>query len=532
MTFDYDYIVVGSGFGGSVAALRLAEKGYSVCVLEAGKRYRAEDFAESNWDLPKFLWLPQAACYGIQRMRFFKDVLILSGAGVGGGSLVYANTLLEPPEEFFRDPQWVDLDDDWKATLAPFYERASEMLGVVENTGFGKADEMLKDYAEELGRVDNWKPSRVGVFFGEPGVTVEDPYFDGKGPPRTGCVRQGHCMVGCKNGGKNSLDRNYLYLAEGLGVRIFPESEVTNIEPLPGGGYVVASRRTTGLWRRPRVTRTAKGVVVAAGVLGTLELLMRCRDRGTLPNLSPQLGKVIRTNSEVIAAATARNKDYDYSQGISVTSRLFVDEDTHVEVGRHPRGSDAMGLLATILVGPGSRITRPLKLVAAAIKNPLDFLKVLLPFGWAERTVSLIVMQTLDNAMELTYERRWYRPFKKVLRTYNPAGKPIPSYIEGANETAKAMAKRMDGIPRNAITEVLLGMPITVHILGGCAMAEDADRGVVDKTAKVFGYDDLYVVDGSLVSANLGVNPGLTITALAEYAMSNVPAREERPGSW
>ncbi len=522
MAFDFDYIVIGSGFGGSVAALRLAEKGYSVCVLEAGKRYRAQDFPETNWDARKFLWMPDALCYGIQRFRMFKDVFVLSGAGVGGGSLIYANTLLEPPPSFYRDPQWTDLDDDWEATLAPHFARASQMLGVVDNEWFGKADEMLKDFATEIGREEHWQPSRVGVFFGEPGVTVPDPYFDGKGPDRTGCDLGGHCMVGCRTGGKNSLDRNYLYLAEQLGVKIVPESEALGIEPLDSGGYAVTSRRTTGM-RHPQLTRTARGVVLAAGVLGTLELLLRCRDDGLLPRLSDRLGKVVRTNSEVIAAATARDDSVDYSKGICITSSLYVDDGTHVVVGRYPNGSDAMGLLATILVGPGGRVGRPLKFISAALSRPLDFFRVLLPFGWARRSIILTVMQPMDNAMEFTPGRRWYWPFRKTLCSHNPAGKPIPTYIPGANRTAKGIAKRMKGIPRNAITEVLFSMPITAHILGGCTMGRDRDHGVVDKEGKVFGYDELYVTDGSLVSANLGVNPSLTITALAEYVMSRIP---------
>ncbi len=523
MAYDYDYLVIGSGFGGSVSALRLAEKGYSVCVLEAGKRFRAEDFPETNWDAKKFLWMPAAFCYGIQRMRFFKDVFVLSGAGVGGGSLVYANTLLEPPDSFYEDPQWNGLDDDWKATLAPHFERAAKMLGVVENTWFGRADDVLKEVAKDFGLQKNWNPSRVGVFFGEPGETVPDPYFDGKGPPRTGCDLKGHCMVGCRNGGKNSLDRNYLHLAEGLGVEIVPESEAILIEPLPEGGYAVTSRRTTGL-RHPETTRTAKGVVLAAGVLGTLELLLRCKEMSLLPKISKRLGKVVRTNSEVIAAATARDDSYDYSKGVCITSGLFVDENTHVEVGRYPEGSDAMGLLASLLVGPGGRITRPLKLVLEALKKPGDFLRVLLPFNWARRTVILTVMQTLDNDMDIEFDRPWYWPFGKMLRTRNKTGKPIPTFIPEANETAEAFARRMNGIPRNALSEVLLSTPITAHILGGCAMGVSPEDGVVDKQGRVFGYDEMYAVDGSVVSANLGVNPSLTITALSEYIMSKVPA--------
>jgi cholesterol oxidase len=525
----YDYIVIGSGFGGSVAALRLAEKGYSVCVIESGKRWRAEDFPRTNWRFWKFLWAPALRCYGIQRIQPLNDVLVLGGSGVGGGSLIYANTLFVPPDVFFDDPRWKGLVPDWKAELAPHYETAKRMLGVVTNPRFWPTDDMLRDYAEEIGRAAHFKATDVGVFFGPPGVTVPDPYFGGRGPARTGCTMTGHCMVGCRDGGKNSLDRNYLYLAEGLGVEIVPEHKVVDVKPDGHGVYAVTARKTTGLPRRRESVWRARGIVFAAGVLGTLELLMRCRDKGSLPDLSPRLGHVVRTNSEVLAGVTSR-KNQQHSLGVSITSSVFVNDATHIELVRYPKGSDLMSIFAGLMTDGGGRIPRALRSLGTVARHPLQFLRIRIPYNWGRNSVILLVMQTLDNFLTVSRKRRWWAFFRKGLASKN-GGRRIPTYIPEANQALRGMARRMDAIPQNALTEVLINMPMTAHILGGCIIGKDRDSGVVDARHRVFGYDNMYITDGSAVPANMGVNPSLTITAMAERAMSFIPpkAKSEEP---
>ena len=522
----YDYIVIGSGFGGSVAALRLAEKGYSVCVLEAGKRWRAEDFPKTNWRFWKFLWAPALRCFGIQRIHLLDDVLVLGGSGVGGGSLVYANTLFVPPDVFFEDPQWRGLVPDWKAELAPHFGTSKRMLGVVTNPRFWPSDHMLRDYAREIGRENHFRAAEVGVFFGPPGVTVPDPYFGGKGPARTGCTMTGHCMVGCRDGGKNSLDRNYLHLAEGLGVEIVSEHKVVDVRPDAAGGYAVTAVRTTGLPGRGRQVRKAGGVIFAAGVLGTLELLMRCRDRGSLPRLSGRLGHVVRTNSEVLAGVTSR-RNQQHSLGVSITSSLFVNDSTHIELVRYPKGSDVMSIFAGPMTDGGGRIPRRLRLLGTILRHPLHFLRIRIPFGWGRNSVILLVMQTLDNYLTVSRKRRWWALFRRGLASKN-SGKRIPAYIPEANQALRGMARRMNAIPQNALTEVLLNIPMTAHILGGCIIGSDRDHGVIDSRHRVFGYENMYVTDGSAVPANMGVNPSLTITAMAERAMSFIPPKRER----
>lgn len=521
---SYDYIVVGSGFGGSVSALRLAEKGYSVCVIESGKRWQPQDFPRTNWAFWKFLWVPALSCYGIQRLQFLSDVLIVAGSGVGGGSLIYANTLLEPPDAFFNDPQWKNLETDWKADLAPHYATAKRMLGAVTNPRFWPTDHMLKDYAREIGREEHFKPSEVGVFFGKSGETAPDPFFGGKGPPRTGCTHTGHCMVGCRDGGKNSLDRNYLYLAEGLGVRIIPEHKVIDIQPSGDGGYRVTFKKVTGVGPRAKQSLQAKGVILAAGVLGTLELLLRCRERGSLDRLSPILGEIARTNSEVLAGVTAKKNTDTHSYGVSITSSLFVNDRTHVQLVRYPAGSDLMGLFGGVITDGGGRIPRPLKHIGMCLRHPLWFLRTLSLLGWGRKTIVLLVMQTLDNHITIRLKRCWWALFRKVLAS-STDGDAIPTYIPEANAAVRGMAKRMNGIPQNAITESLFNIPMSAHILGGCVMGRDAGSGVIDKYHRVFGYDNMYVVDASAIPANLGVNPSLTITAMAERAMSQIPPK-------
>jgi cholesterol oxidase len=519
----YDYIVIGSGFGGSVAALRLAEKGYSVCVVESGKRWRPRDFPRTNWKFWKFLWAPSVLCTGIQRIHLLNDVLVLGGSGVGGGSLVYANTLFVPPDVFFEDPQWKGLVPDWKTELAPHYATAKKMLGVVTNPKFWPTDHMLKDYARGIGRQDHFKATDVGVFFGTPGVDVPDPYFGGRGPARRGCTMSGHCMVGCRDGGKNSLDRNYLYLAEGLGAKIIPENKVIDVKRGTGGDYVVTARKTTGPYPKKKSELRARGIVFAAGVIGTLDLLMRCKERGSLPELSGQLGHVVRTNSEVLAGVTSR-RNQQYCLGVSITSSVFVNDTTHIELVRYPKGSDVMAAFAGLMTDGGGRIPRPLRFVGNVLRHPLQFLRLRIPVNWGRNSVILLVMQTLDNYLTVSRRRRWWAFFRKGLISKN-GGKRIPTYIPEANQAVRGMAERMNAIPQNALTEVLLNIPMTAHILGGCIIGKDKDHGVIDTHHRVFGYDNMYVTDASAVPANMGVNPSLTITAMAERAMSLVPPK-------
>ena len=521
----HDFLIIGSGFGGSVSALRLAEKGYTVAVLEAGVRYRAEDFPRTNWNLFKFLWAPALRCFGIQRITLLSDVLILSGTGVGGGSLVYANTLLTPPAPFYQDPQWAGMDD-WEARLAPHYATAKRMLGAVRNEKMTPADRVLKEVADAAGCGHTFRMQDVGVFFGEPEVTVPDPYFDGRGPDRTGCRHCGGCMVGCRHDAKNTLDKNYLHLAEGLGVEIFPETTATLVRPTTDG-YAVETRRTTAWLPGGRRIFEARRVIFSGGVLGTLPLLFRCREAGTLPHLSPMLGARVRTNSETLTGATARRGDVDYSEGVAITSSIYPDEVTHVEPVRYPAGSDVMNLLTTPLTDPAPRIRRVFKWMGNLLRHPLDSLRVLWPFGWAKRTVILLVMQTLDNSIRVFQRRRWWWPFTKSLVSEpEQARARVPVTVPQAQPITRLLAEKMNGIPQSAINEVLLNTGITAHILGGCVIGPDPSQGVVDGQGRVFGYEGLYVADGSIIPANLGVNPSLTITALTEHLMDRIPPKD------
>lgn len=525
--FDFDFAIVGSGFGGSVSALRLSEKGYSVAVLEMGRRWGKDDFPRTTWNVRKYLWRPWLGMYGILQMTLVKDAFFLHGAGVGGGSLVYANTLLVPPDEAFRDPRWVGLD--WKAALAPHYATAKRMLGATESAVVVETDRMLKEVAEEMGRGHTWHKATVGVYFGEPGKTVPDPFFGGEGPERTGCTLCGGCMVGCRVGAKNTLDQNYLYLAEKKGAVVQPESRVLDVRPLEGGGYELTIERSTGLLH-PRRKLRVRGVVVSAGSYGTVDLLMRCKERGSLPRLSDQLGHYLRTNSEALLGVRSRKPDVDYSRGIAITSGVFVDDKTHIEVVRYPAGSDALAPLATVLTEGGGRMPRWLRWIGTALRHPLQFLRTVVPFGWAKKTAILLVMQPVDNHLRYRLRRRWYWPFSKKLDSAPGAGEPAPTYIPVANLVAKKLAARMDGVPQSGLLEVLLDKASTAHILGGCPIGLAPEDGVVDPQSRAFGYEDLYVIDGSVIPANLGVNPSLTITAMAEHAMTHVPARGERTG--
>ena len=523
----YDVLIVGSGFGGSVAALRMAEKGYKVAVLEAGKRYRTEDFPRTNWNVRRSLWMPKLFCHGTLRLTLLRDVLVGSGAGVGGGSLIYANTLPIPRPDVFTRPEW-PAGLDWRQALAPHYANAKRMLGATVNPFLTQADRVLKECAEEIGKGDTFHATEVGVFFGEPGKSVPDPYFGGAGPDRSGCTFCGGCMVGCRHNAKNTLDKNYLFLAEKLGVDIYPETQVDRIEQAKGGGYRLETFRPTSLVRRRRTEWTAPIVMLAAGVLGTVDLLLAARDNAWLPGVSGAVGKRVRTNSETIVAATARGKDVDFTEGVAITSSIYPDEITHIEPVRYPRGSDLIGLLAKPLTDGGPGASRPLRFLAACFARPGDFARSLLPFGWARRTILLLVMQVADNQLELVRRRRWYWPFGRALNSRESAiaGKRNQSYIPIANDMARRVAARIGGWPASSINEVLFDIPSTAHILGGACVGSDRETAVCDVHNQVFGHPGLYVVDASAIPVNLGVNPSLTITALAEHAMSHVPDRQ------
>ncbi len=412
VAYDFDYLVIGSGFGGSVSALRLSEKGYSVGVLERGKRWRTQDFPKTNWNVRKFLWAPLVRCFGIQAITLLRDVMILHGCGVGGGSLVYANTLLVPPDAVFDDPRWSVLGN-WKEDFAPHYATAQQMLGVTTAPCPTETDLMLREIAEDLGRGDTYHPTEVGVFFGEPGQTVPDPYFGGRGPERTGCIQCGGCMVGCRHGAKNTLDKNYLYLAEQLGTQVIPESEVLDIRELPEGGYEVETRKITDWVFKRRRTFRARGIVLSGGVLGTVPLLLKCKQRGSLARLSDRLGTYVRTNSEAITGARSRRRDVDYSHGIAIASGFHPTPETHVEMVRYGDGQDFMSLLTTVQAGGGPPWPRPLRWVGQVVRHPLKLLRILNPFGFARRTGILLVMQYLPSHMSLRLRRRWYWPFRR-----------------------------------------------------------------------------------------------------------------------
>ena len=521
---DVDWVVVGSGFGGSVAALRLAEKGYSVRVLEAGRRFEDEDFATSTWNLRRFLFSPRLGMRGILRMTAFKDVVILSGAGVGGGSLVYANTLYVPPKGFFGAAAWRDLAD-WEDELDEHYATAKRMLGAADVPFESDADRLLREVGEDMGVADTYARPTVGVYFGEPGETVDDPFFGGEGPRRTGCVRCGACMVGCRFNAKNTLMKNYLYLAEQRGVEIEAERTVMDVKPVgaPDGsdGYEVTSVRTGAWVRRKERPIRARGVVLAGGALGTNLLLRRCKERGSLPRVSDRLGHRVRTNSEALLAVTAKPGQFDFADTVAISSSIYPDEDTHVENVTYGRAGDAMALLFTLLTEEGTRLTRPLRWVREIARHPLHALSLAFPRKWSERTIILLVMQTLDNSLRL----RPIRVGKRILlQTEQDPDNPNPTFIPAANRAAEALAKRMEGIAQSNIGEALLNTPATAHILGGAVIAGDPSEGVVDEGHRVFGYEGLLVSDGSVVPANPGVNPSLTITALAERALAQVPA--------
>ena len=527
---DYDVVIIGSGFGGSVSALRLVEKGYKVAVIEAGARFEDEDFAETSFDLKKFLFRPEIGCYGIQRIDAVRDSLILAGAGVGGGSLVYANTLYEPLGAFYKDEQWRDITD-WKDELAPYYDQAKRMLGVVENPLRTPSDDVMEKVANDLGVGDTFHPTPVGVFFGGPdaqrGEHVEDPYFGGAGPDRNTCIACGGCMTGCRYNAKNTLTKNYLYLAEQRGAKVMALTTVTRVEPGAEGGYDVTIKFTKAKRPSAKSTRTitAGQVIFAAAAIGTQKLLHRMKVEGHLPELSDRLGYLSRTNSEAILGAIAPDRSIDYSYGIAITSSFHPDEDTHVEPCRYGKGSNAMAMMQTVLTDgdvPGARWQTWLKELWREKRNVRSLYDLK---HWSERTVVALVMQTLDNSIT-TYPVKIPGTKKWVLTSRQGHGKPNPTWIPIANKVVRKMAAVMGGTAGGSIGEPF-NMPMTAHFIGGCVIATSPEKGVVDPYQRVFGHPGLHIADGSAISANLGVNPSLTITAQAERAMSFWPNKGE-----
>ncbi|MEU4529259.1 GMC family oxidoreductase [Micromonospora ureilytica] len=529
----YDVVVIGSGFGGSVTALRLAEKGYSVVVLEAGRRFADDEFPQTSWRARRFLWAPKLGCYGIQRLTLLRPadrrsgggVLVLSGAGVGGGSLVYANTLYEPLPAFYDDPQWRDITD-WRDELAAHYDQAKRMLGVTTYPVHTGADRAMRAVAERMGVGHTFHATPVGVHIGRPGQRVADPYFGGAGPERTGCLHCGSCMTGCRHGAKNTLVKNYLWLAERLGVTVRPLTTVTAVRPAEGGGYEVHTERTGAWLRKGRQVIHADQVVFAAGALGTQRLLHAMRADASLPGLSSRLGELTRTNSEAILGASvsrqrARSERLDYTEGVAITSSFHPDPQTHVEPVRYGRGSNAMGLLQSLLVDGGPHRVR--RWLGSIVRQPGLAARMLSVRGWSERTVIALVMQSVDNSLTT----RWRRgPLGSGLVTGPGHGTPSPTWIPAGNTAVRLLADEIGGTPGGSLTEPF-DIPVTAHILGGAVIGATPADGVIDPWHRVYGHAGLHVVDGAAVSANLGVNPSLTITAQAERAMSFWPNKGE-----
>jgi cholesterol oxidase len=517
---SFDYVVIGSGFGGSVSAMRLSEKGYSVAVIEQGRDFKDKDFPKTNWNVKNYLWLPLLHFFGFQKMSVFKDVLILSGTGVGGGSLVYANTHMTPPDTFFSNPQWSRFNQ-WKTVLKPFYDKARFMLGSAPAPSDGPEDKVLKEIANDMGRGDSFHGVDVGVYFGDP-KEKKDPYFKGQGPERSGCTLCAGCMVGCRFNAKNTLPKNYLYFAKKFGAKIFAQRKVDRIEYKDGEYLIHTFSMKFYPFKLGRKTFKSKGLVVSAGVLGTLKLLFDQKHvHKTLPNLSSTLGESVRTNSESLLGVVGP-RGSKYNNGVAISSVFNPDDDTHIEIVKYPDKSSAMKLLAGPAVDKGHPLYRLLQYSFSLFFHPVSFFKQYFGRNWATRSVILLVMQSLDNSMKMTLKRF---PFRR-LSFDNKSGNKVPAYIDIGQKVMYKYAEKIGGRPSNAFTEVSLNMSSTAHILGGLPMGEDAEEGVISPSFEVHHYPNMYVLDGSIIQGNLGVNPSLTITSLSEYAMSLVPAKE------
>ncbi len=533
-----DYVVIGSGFGGSVSAMRLTEKGYSVLVIEKGKRFRDLDFPKTNWEFWKYLWLPALRLHGILQISFLKGAMVLHGTGVGGGSLGYANVLEVPTQATFATPAW-NTPVAWGEVLQPHYETARKMLGVTRNPRLWKADELLQAMAAETGMERTFRATDVGAYFGEEGVTVSDPYFSGTGPARAGCKQCGGCMVGCRYNAKNTLPKNYLYFAEKNGAQIIADSEVVDIRPLPVGGtssskdvssasgYEVTYRSSTRFFKGPRRRIRARNIILSGGVMGTLNLLLRLRDvTRSLPGLSPRLGDMVRTNSEALLGAVARKSDVNYSQGVAISSIYNHDPITRIEPVRYPDGSSLMRFLAAPLIDTDVGIPiRILRFLGWALSHPLDFARAMFLPGWAHNVTILLVMQHADNRMRFRMGRSFFTLFRRGMVALPEPGYEIHAQVKGSHELTRDFAKRTNGIALGSIGENLLNLPTTAHILGGVPIGADPSLGVINGDFQVHNYPGMYIIDGSIMPANPGVNPSLTITALAEYAMSKVPSK-------
>ncbi|MFL1895231.1 GMC oxidoreductase [Aquimarina sp. 2-A2] len=518
----YDYVIIGSGFGGSVSALRLAEKGYTVLVIEKGKWFRGQDFPKTNWNLKKWLWEPRLGLFGFFKMTYLNHVSILSGVGVGGGSLTYANTLPIPKPAFFNTGSWAGLDN-WEESLKPHYQEALRMLGATQNKIFGPADEAIKDLAKSIDKEADFSASQVAVYFGQPGKTVSDPYFGGKGPDRTGCIHCGACMTGCRYNAKNTLDKNYLYFAQQLGANIIAESEVYDIQPIDkkrgATGYTIYYKKSTGKGRKQQIK--AKNVIFSGGVIGTVPLLLQMKAKGSLPNLSDKVGCNIRTNNESLLVITSTEKNTkDYTKGIAIGSILETDKNSHLEPVRYGKGSGFFRLLTIPLVHHKNVLLRLFGVFGVFLKHPWRSIQTVFTRNYGKRTTVLLFMQTLDSTLQLKLGKI------TKLKTTTETGEAPSGFIPEASKLAKMYGDKVKGIPYANFTDVLLGTPTTAHILGGAVMGKDPETGVIDKDNRVFGYHNLMVCDGSMISANPGVNPSLSITAISELAMSKIPSKK------